>query len=126
MPDIIEGPPEAGTYRYVLARWDWPLNQTYRVANYSETKGTRVVKWPRGWALPDGRGNPNAPTQEDRRVVMAFVQDRHLRDRLVRFQGWTEITKRWFRHLNHPDDGPTPGLEIDDEIPGETIARVKM
>lgn len=120
MPDIHRGPPEPGTYRYVVARWDWPPKQTYSVANYGETRTTRIVEWPEEWPLPNGRGNPNTPTRAKPDVVMAFVQDRHLRDRCVRFNGWTDITEAWFKLLGHPDNGPIPGVEVIDDI-GETI-----
>lgn len=124
MPNIITGPPEPGTYRYVVARWDWPRTQTYQVANYGETKKSRIVEWPRGWDLPNGRGNPNSPTPQDRRVVMAFVNDRHLRDRLCNFLGWHDITREWFASLEHPDAGPTPGVEVSEGI-GEVVVQIE-
>lgn len=120
MPDIVTGVPEAGTYRYVVARWDWPPNQTYSVANYGETKTSRIVDWPAKWDLPRGMGNPNTPTRENPAVVMAFVVDRHLKDRCIRFNGWTDITEKWFELLGHPDNGPTPGVDVLDGL-GETI-----
>lgn len=124
MPDIVRGAPEPGTYRYVVARWDWPPTQTYSVAIYGETRTTRVVDWPESWDLPNGRGNPNTPTRERPAVVMAFVNDRHLRDRCVKFTGWTDITERWFRLLGHPDDGPTPGVEVMAGL-GDVVAEIE-
>lgn len=123
MPDIVRGAPEPGTYRYVVCRWDWPSTQTYSVANYGETRTTRIVDWPESWELPDGRGNPNTPTRDRPGVPMAFIQDRHLRDRCLRF-GWHDISDRWFHLLNHPDDGPTPGVAVGNGLPGPVIATI--
>lgn len=122
MPDITRGAPEAGTYRYVMARWDWPPKQTYLVANYGETRKSRVVKWPEDWPLPEGHGNPNTPTRKRPDVVMAFVNDRYLRDRCMRM-GWHDITDDWFKLLGHPGGGPMPGVDMDD-TPGEDVAEV--
>lgn len=125
MPDIISGPPEPGTYRYVLVRFDWPRSQTYLVANYGETKRTRVIEWPEEWDLPRNTGNPNNPTRERPQVVAAFVTDRHLRDRAVRFQGWQDISAQWFERLGHPDAGPTPGVPVARTARGRIVAVVK-
>lgn len=122
MPDIVRGAPEPGTYRYVVAKPHWPPTQTYSVAIYGETKTTRVVDWPEEIEIPPGRGNPNFPTREKPATVMAFVNDRHLRDRCVRFGGWIDLTEEWFAALGHPDAGPTPGVEVTDTIPGEIVA----
>ena len=124
MPDIKVGAPEPGSYRYVVARFDWPKNQTYLVANYGETRRSRIVEWPKEWDLPRNMGNPNNPTSKDRRVIMAFVNDRHLRDRATRFHGWLDITEDWFGLLNHPDSGPTPGVPFLEEPPGEVVEEV--
>jgi len=124
MPDITVGAPEPGTYRYVVARYDWPRNQTYLIANYGESRKTRIVDWPKEWELPRNMGNPNHPTKNDRRVIMAFVQDRHLKDRVVRFHGWHDITEDWFKSLNHPDSGPTPGVPFLEALPGEVVASI--
>lgn len=119
MPDIITGPPEAGTYRYVMFRCDTPRNHTIPIANYGNHHKSRVVDWPEGWDLPNGRGNPNAPTEEDRRVTMVFLNDRHLRDRCRRL-GWHDCTDRWFEHLGHPGNGPMPDVPLI-ETPSEFI-----
>jgi len=121
MPDIIKGPPEPGSYRYVVARPHWPPTQTYLVANYGETRRSRIVDWPEEIPIPPARGNPNFPTRDKPATVMAFVQDRHLRDRCVRFNGWIDITEAWFSALGHPDSGPTPGVDVLDSEPGEFI-----
>lgn len=122
MGQHVIGPPDPGTYRYVLARWDWPVGHTYTVANYGETRTTRAVRWPRLWDLPDGRGNPNAPKKPGDLVTMVFVQDRYLRDRCMRL-GWHDITDRWFHLLEHPGGGPTPGVPIEPRRRGEVVAR---
>jgi len=120
MPDIVRGAPDAGTYNYVVARWNWSPTQTYSVANYGETRKTRVVPWPEDWPLPDGKGNPNTPTRAKPDTVMAFLNDRYLRDRCQRL-GWHDITEQWFARLGHPDHGPMPPLPVLDSIPGEVL-----
>lgn len=120
MSRVVIGPPDPGTYRYVVARWDWPPRQTYTVANYGETRTTRAVPWPRAWELPDGQGNPNTPKQPGDLVTMAFIQDRYLRDRCMRL-GWHDITDQWFHLLAHPGGGPTPGLQILPPSNGEAL-----
>lgn len=116
-------PPEPGTYRYVVARYDWPPNLTYSVANYGETRETRIIDWPEEWELPKGRSNPNSPTRKKPAVVMAFVNDRHLKDRCVRFNGWYDISEQWFALLGHPLSGPTPGVEVVGGI-GEVVVEL--
>jgi len=120
MPDIRRKVPSIKSYRYVLARWDWPRTQTYLAANYGETKKSVVVPWPEDWDLPRKNG-VNAPSEENRDVNMVFVVDRHLRDRCIAL-GWHDITARWFERLGMPD-GPNP-VEVLDGLAVDEVATV--
>ncbi len=115
MPDIIRDAPVPGSFRYVLVRWDWSPTQTYLVANYGESKKSRVIDWPESWRLPRGR-TPNTPTREKPATNFAFVVDRHLRDRAIRL-GWQDVTERWYKLLGYQNGRPDP-VEIGAPPPG--------
>ena len=82
------------------------------------------------WPLPNGKDNPNAPTKADRRVVMGFLQDRHLLTRCLHL-GWHDITAEWFAMLNGPKvdvaelGGPQPRVpEAATPTAEQTVAEI--
>jgi predicted transcriptional regulator len=83
MPAIQSGPPEAGTYRFVLIRKDIEPRRAQRLVGYNETVQTRAIEW---------RG---------RTVQGAFVRSHEfaMRLRKAAFGMWADITQEWFASL---------------------------
>lgn len=106
MPNVERTVPPVGSYRFVLARWDLPRGASVQVANYSETRRSKLVPWPEEWDLPRShRAQINCPTKEARDVHMVFVNDRHLRERAIRL-GWNDITNKWFQRMGFTAKNP--------------------
>lgn len=80
MPAIQSAPPEPGTYRYVLQRYDKAPTQSIRFVGYDEVAQARAIEL-------DGRV-----------AQTLFLRSRntYLRARKL---GWRDVTARWFAHL---------------------------
>lgn len=80
-------PPEAGTYAFVLRRYDRSSAIPMRVQNYTEVAQSRDI----------ASGGERAPT--------LFVRTRALRDRMVKL-GWLDETRAWLKREVEVDAPP--------------------
>jgi hypothetical protein len=88
MPALETTPPEAGTYAFVLRRYDRALlEHAIAVAMYTRVHESR-------WIEVDGQG-----------AHTLFVQEESERDYAIR-RGWLDETDKWKAHLADKEDEP--------------------
>lgn len=100
--------PEAGTFRFVLFRPDWNPEIRYEERNYGEVRQSRCVQWPAHVPLParpPGRVATWLPREENRTTCAMFVNDAHLRTRMVKM-GWIDVTAQWNTPVPAPRAAP--------------------
>lgn len=93
MPAVEMLPPDEGTYRFVLRRYDWSDRMPGRLDTYAESVDARSVEF------------------QGRRASTVFISSIPARDRALK-EGWIDETDAWFASLSQgatvsaPDDTP--------------------
>lgn len=89
MPAVKMQPPERGTYKYVLRRYDFNHNYPLLEQGYDEAQHSRSI---------DFRG---------RRSCTLFVRGKNLRELATR-SGWKDESEIWFMDLEGRSDEEAP------------------